>query len=61
MQKVLSYFDLIPGMKYTEFCYFHNRRIPICIETLTVIEPRFGLWHKAGNEHMSAGKMQVLG
>ena len=46
MTKVLSYFDLIPGMKYTEFCYFHNRGIPNCIETLTVIEPRFGSWHK---------------
>ena len=28
MQKVLSYFDLIPGMKYTKFCYFHNRGNP---------------------------------
>ena len=46
MQKVLSYFDLIPGMKYTEFCYFHHRGIPIYIETLTVIDPRLGSWHK---------------
>ena len=44
MQK--SYFDLTPGIKYTEFCYFHHREIPICIETLAVIELRFGLWHK---------------
>ena len=35
MQKFLSYFDLIPGMKYTEFCYFYHRGIPICIETVT--------------------------
>ena len=34
MQKVLSYFDLIPGMKYTEFCYFNPRGIPIYIESL---------------------------
>ena len=46
IQKFLSYFDLIPGMKYTEFCYFHHHGIPICIETLTVIKPRFGSWRK---------------